>query len=94
MKKKLQDECITILYDEKPGINLENGEVISIVRNRHTNDEFIEWLKIVDEKYDKSKRIIVVLDNHSVHRLAKQTNFLKQEKKDLNLYSHLNMASG
>ena len=118
LEKKLQDDFITISYDEKPGIqaiantvddknptlehgftardseykrlgtlsllagiNLEDGEVISIVRERHASDEFIEWLKIVDEKYDKGKKIIVVLDNHSVHRSAKTNEYLEARKE-------------
>ncbi len=118
LAKKLQDDCITISYDEKPGIqatantvddrnptlkhgftardseykrlgtlsllagiNLEDGEVISIVRERHASDEFIEWLKVVDEKYDRGKKIIVILDNHSVHRSAKTNDYLETRKE-------------
>lgn len=63
------------------GINLLDGEVISIIRNRHTSDEFIEWLKVVDEKYDKDKKILVVLDNHSVHRSKKTNEYLETRKE-------------
>ena len=63
------------------GINLLDGEVISIVRNRHASEEFIEWLKIVDEKYDKDKKILIVLDNHSVHRSKKTNEYLETKKE-------------
>ena len=63
------------------GINLLDGEVISIIRNRHASDEFIEWLKVVDEKYDKDKKILVVLDNHSVHRSKKTNEYLETRKE-------------
>ena len=63
------------------GINLLDGEIISIIRNRHASDEFIEWLKVVDEKYDKDKKILVVLDNHSVHRSKKTNEYLETRKE-------------
>ncbi|MGN0729742.1 IS630 family transposase [Treponema sp.] len=63
------------------GINLLDGEVISIIRNRHASEEFIEWLKVVDEKYDKDKKILVVLDNHSVHRSKKTNEYLETRKE-------------
>ena len=62
------------------GINLLDGEVISIVRDRHASDEFIEWLETVDGKYGKDKKILIVLDNHSVHRSAKTNEYLENHK--------------
>ena len=36
---------------------------------------------VVDEKYDKDKKILVVLDNHSVHRSKKTNEYLETRKE-------------
>ena len=50
------------------GIEPMSGEVIGLVRKSHTSANFIDFLKKVDEKYDKDLKISIILDNHSVHR--------------------------
>lgn len=54
------------------GIDLVTGEVMGLVRERHSSDEFVEFLEALDAKYAKGLRIQVILDNHSVHT-SKQT---------------------
>jgi transposase len=54
------------------GINLLNGEVLGLVRDRHRSVEFIEFLQLADRHYPPGQRIRVVLDNHSAH-ISKQT---------------------
>jgi transposase len=54
------------------GINLLNGEVLGLVRDRHRSAEFIEFLQLADRHYPAGQRIRVVLDNHSAH-ISKQT---------------------
>ena len=49
------------------GIDLQTGSVHGIVRDRHRTREFIEFLKVLDERYPKGKKIRLVLDNHSAH---------------------------
>ena len=49
------------------GIDLMSGEVIGLVRKSHTSADFIDFLKNVDEKYDKDLKISIILDNHSIH---------------------------
>ncbi len=58
------------------GIDLFTGEVIGIVREQHKSKEFIEFLKKVDEKYNKDLTINIVLDNHSIHRSKETKEFL------------------
>jgi transposase len=50
------------------GIDLLNGEVTGIVRDTHGAPDFISFLQLLDEKYEKSLKINIILDNHSVHR--------------------------
>ena len=35
---------------------------------------------VVDEKYDKDKKILVILDNHSVHRSRKTNEYFETRK--------------
>ncbi|MCL5677075.1 MAG: IS630 family transposase [Firmicutes bacterium] len=49
------------------GLDLATGEVIGLVRDRHRNHEFVEFLQTLDAKYPENVRIQVILDNHSAH---------------------------
>jgi transposase len=49
------------------GIDLWNGEVLGLVRERHRSAEFIEFLRLADAHYPAPARIRMVLDNHSAH---------------------------
>lgn len=49
------------------GIDLLNGEVLGLVRERHRSREFVEFLRLADQHYPPGRRIRVVLDNHSAH---------------------------
>ncbi|MBC8551147.1 MAG: IS630 family transposase [Candidatus Brocadiales bacterium] len=59
------------------GIDLHTGEIHALVRDRHRSREFIEFLKIIDEKYPEDWIIRLVLDNHSSHISKETRNFLK-----------------
>jgi len=54
------------------GIDLLNGQIHGIVRSRHRSAEFIEFLKLVDSRYEPQTVIQIVLDNHSAH-ISKET---------------------
>jgi transposase len=49
------------------GINLMNGVVHGLVRERHRSLEFIEFLELINEAYAPQTKIRIVLDNHSAH---------------------------
>src|SRR5712692_8481218 len=49
------------------GIDLMNGQVHGLVRDRHRSAEFVEFLRHVDGAYPKRMVIRVILDNHSAH---------------------------
>ena len=48
-------------------IDLQIGEAIPLVRDKHSSTEYIEFLKLIDEKYPKGDKIRIVLDNLKVH---------------------------
>jgi transposase len=55
------------------GIDLLTGEAIPLVRETHKSADFIDFLKILDAKYEKGEVIHIILDNHSAH-ISKETN--------------------
>lgn len=48
-------------------IDLQTGEAIPLVRDKHSSNEYIEFLKLLDDKYPKGDKIRIVLDNLKVH---------------------------
>lgn len=48
-------------------IDLQTGEAIPLVRDKHSSKEYIEFLKLLDNKYPKGDKIRIVLDNLKVH---------------------------
>jgi transposase len=58
------------------GIDLWNGEVLGLVRDRHRSAEFIEFLRLADAHYPAPARIRMVLDNHSAHISRETRAFL------------------
>lgn len=57
-------------------IDLLTGEAIHLVRDTHNSDDFIDFLKILNERYPEGDTIQVILDNHSVHTSKKVKQFL------------------
>lgn len=57
-------------------IDLLTGEAIPLVRNTHNSDDFIDFLKLLDERYAAGDTIQIILDNHSVHTSKKVRQFL------------------
>jgi transposase len=55
------------------GIDLHNGKVIPLVRERHRSKEFIEFLEEIDKQYPQDWKIRIILDNHSAH-ISKETS--------------------
>lgn len=48
-------------------IDLQTGEAIPLVRDKHSSKEYIEFLKLLDDKYPKGDKVRIVLDNLKVH---------------------------
>jgi len=58
------------------GMDLHSGEIIPLVRNSHKSSDFIDFLKILDEKYDDGLKIRIILDNHSAHTSKETMRYL------------------
>lgn len=48
-------------------IDLQTGEAIPLVRDKHSSKEYIEFLKLLDDKYPKGDKVRIALDNLKVH---------------------------
>ena len=58
------------------GIDLQTGEAIPLVRDRHSSKEYIEFLQLLDSKYPKEDKIRLVLDNLQVHTSQETRKYL------------------
>ena len=58
------------------GIDLLTGEAFPLVSETHKSSDFIEFLKLIDQKYPKGDKIRLVLDNHSAHTSKETRAFL------------------
>ena len=57
-------------------IDLQTGEAIPLVRDKHSSTEYIEFLKLLDDKYPKGDKIRIVLDNLKVHTSEETRKYL------------------
>lgn len=57
-------------------IDLQTGEAIQLVRDKHSSVEYIEFLKKLDEKYPKGDKIRLILDNLRVHSSEQVKEYL------------------
>jgi transposase len=59
------------------GIDLYDGHILGLVRERHRSKEFIEFLSMADAYYPSDWRLRIILDNHSSHISKETMNWLK-----------------
>ena len=58
------------------GIDLQTGEAIPLIRDKHSSKEYIEFLQLLDSKYPKGDKIRLVLDNLKVHTSDETRKYL------------------
>ena len=58
------------------GLDLQTGEAIPLVRDKHSSKEYIEFLQLLDSKYPKGDKIRLVLDNLKVHSSDETRKYL------------------
>lgn len=63
------------------GMNLVTGEIIPLVRDTHTSDDFIDWLKKLEDTYPEADSFRIVLDNLRTHKSKKVMEFLDGRQK-------------
>ena len=57
-------------------IDLQTGEAVPLVRDKHSSKEYIEFLTMLDAKYPKGDKIRIILDNLKVHTSDETRRFL------------------
>lgn len=57
-------------------IDLQTGEAMPLIRDKHSSKEYIEFLKMLDSKYPKEDKIRIILDNLKVHTSDETRRFL------------------
>ena len=58
------------------GIDLQTGEAVPLVRDKHSSKEYIEFLKLLDSRYPKEDKIRLILDNLKVHTSEETRQYL------------------
>ena len=58
------------------GIDLQTGEAIPLVREKHSSKEYVEFLQLLNSKYPKKDKIRLVLDNLKVHSSKETRDYL------------------
>ncbi len=59
------------------GIDLHDGRVVGLVRDRHRSKEFTEFLDVLHQSYPSAWKIRIILDNHSAHISKETVKWLK-----------------
>ncbi len=72
-------------------IDFFTGESIPLVRDKHTLDAFIDFLKLLNEKYLEGDIIRIILDSHTG---KKSKHFLRLCQVDLYLFLRQGMDYG
>jgi len=61
-------------------IDLHNGKIFPLVKDRHRSKEFIEFLTLLDKGYSEDWKIRIILDNHSAHISKETRQYLKTKE--------------
>lgn len=59
------------------GIDLHDGRVVGLVRDRHRSKEFTEFLDVLHQSYPPAWKLRIILDNHSAHISKETVKWLK-----------------
>lgn len=55
---------------------MQTGEAIPLVKESHNSNDYVEFLKLLDNKYPKEEKIRLVLDNLKVHSSVETRKYL------------------
>jgi len=75
------------------GIDLTSGRSYYNIFEKPKRCDFIEYLKELESIFPEEK-IVIILDNHTIHTSGETRKYLKTVLRNLNSYSHLSMLHG
>ncbi len=81
--------CGTLTHDYKlhgtsilfAALNTHTGEVIGECKQKHTDKEFLSFIKTVEKQTPKSLELHLIVDNYSTHKHKKVRRWLKRNKR-------------
>lgn len=62
-------------------LEVSSGKVIGECKKRHRHQEFLGFLKRVNDETPKGKELHIIVDNYSTHKHQKVQNWLKRNKR-------------
>ena len=81
--------CGTMTHDYKrngtatlfAALNVADGSVISMCDDRHRHQEWLKFLRVIDEVTPAGKEVHLIADNYSTHKHAKVQRWLKRHPR-------------
>ena len=81
--------CGTMTHDYKrhgtstlfAALNTLTGEVIGQCKQRHRHNEFLSFIKVVEQQTPKGLDLHLIVDNYSTHKHEKVKNWLKRNPR-------------
>ncbi len=85
----IRGRCGTMTHDYKrngtttlfAAISMVCGKVISTCMQRHRHQEWIKFLKLIDEQTDSSLGVHLIIDNYATHKHPKVKDWLKKHPR-------------
>ena len=86
MKK---DRGATMTHDYKrngtttlfAALNTANGEVFGLCQEKHRHQEWLKFLRMIDQTIPANKQIYLICDNYATHKHARVQRWLKTHKR-------------
>ena len=60
---------------------MASGKVITDIRARHTSEDFVAFLGLIDRNVPKDLDVHIILDNLSAHKAPKVKNWLLRHRR-------------
>jgi len=62
-------------------LNTLDGSVLSQCRDRHTNEDWIAFLRLIDKQIPRGKQLHIIADNYSAHKHPNVQGWLAKHKR-------------
>jgi transposase len=81
--------CQTMTHDYKrngtttlfAALNVANGEVFGLCQEKHRHQEWLKFLRMIDQTVPADKEIYLICDNYATHKHEKVQRWLEKHKR-------------
>jgi transposase len=81
--------CQTMTHDYKrngtttlfAALNVANGEVFGLCQEKHRHQEWLKFLRMIDQTVPAEKEIYLICDNYSTHKHERVERWLEKHKR-------------